>query len=587
MVVALGNRGKCAGPCRLPFELLEVSNDDENSSKDLHSDFATSKKCNLSEKIDSGYLLSTRDLCGLDYIPFFIKAGVKCLKIEGRMKSPEYVAVVTRIYRKYIDLALSNKPYIVDKNDKKELMQVFNRGMMSSGHLDNEPNKSLVFKEKPNNMGLYLGIVQKYNKQKGHITLKLKETVEIGDTVSLENEEGSYTISELMENGKNISTTHVGQTIIIGRMKGNIKPGDKIYKMSSKALSSSARESYKTENIKIDLSCTVNIKKGKPISINVKSISNLDLYKNLNINCSLDCIPIDAKNKPLDTQTVINQLSKTTNTPYGFQNISINLDDNVFLPKLSSLNELRRMAIEKVQEFAINNISRNSLENLETASSNSTSIDENNQSINKGQMLDMEKSNQEKILNSMRTLNTKSTSNYSSKTSLLLNKLNENYNYSKLNYVDSLYIPLKYFTGRKYSNILKILSEKFEIYIYLPTIIKGNYKNLIYAHLENAVQKYDIKGFVISNIGNIKLLNDLFTDLDKYFKIVANYTFNVFNYRTVLELKKLGVSRFTISPELDKETITNLCNYSYLQKELIVYGKIPVLNMNYCLLRSI
>ena len=71
------NRGKCAGPCRLPYELLENDN-----------------------VIDKGYLLSTRDLCGLDYLPDFINSGVKCLKIEGRMKSPQYVATVTRIYRK-------------------------------------------------------------------------------------------------------------------------------------------------------------------------------------------------------------------------------------------------------------------------------------------------------------------------------------------------------------------------------------------------------------------------------------------------------------------------------------------------------
>ena len=104
-----GNRGRCAGPCRLPYELLENN-----------------------KKIDSGYLLSTKDLCSLEYLPDFIKAGVNCLKIEGRMKSPEYVAIVTKIYRKYIDLALSNKPYIIDENDKKALLQVFNRGMFSS-----------------------------------------------------------------------------------------------------------------------------------------------------------------------------------------------------------------------------------------------------------------------------------------------------------------------------------------------------------------------------------------------------------------------------------------------------------------------
>lgn len=92
--------GKCAQPCRLPYELPGM---------------------------DKGYLLSTKDLCALEFLPKLIKAGVMCFKIEGRMKSPEYVATVTRIYRKYIDLALSENPYIIDKRDIEDLKQVFNR----------------------------------------------------------------------------------------------------------------------------------------------------------------------------------------------------------------------------------------------------------------------------------------------------------------------------------------------------------------------------------------------------------------------------------------------------------------------------
>lgn len=78
--------------------------------------------------IDKGYLLSPRDLCGLEYLPQLVKAGVTCLKIEGRMKTPEYVATVTRIYRKYLDLAMSKNDFKIDEKDKKDLLQVFNRG---------------------------------------------------------------------------------------------------------------------------------------------------------------------------------------------------------------------------------------------------------------------------------------------------------------------------------------------------------------------------------------------------------------------------------------------------------------------------
>lgn len=182
-----GNRGKCAQPCRLPYSLIKS----ESNS-------------NYKETLDSGYLLSTRDVCGLDFIPKLIKAGVKCFKIEGRMKTPEYVAAVTKIYRKYIDLALSGKPYIVDYADKKILMQVFNRGGFSSGHLENEYNKDLVFTEKPNNMGLLLGTVKKFNPEKGHIDISANEILSIGDTISLEKESGTYTISELMVGNSNI-----------------------------------------------------------------------------------------------------------------------------------------------------------------------------------------------------------------------------------------------------------------------------------------------------------------------------------------------------------------------------------------------
>lgn len=104
-----GNRGKCAQSCRLPYELL-----------------------NNNKRIDKGYLLSPKDLCGLDFIPDLINIGVSSLKIEGRLKNPEYVATVTRIYRKYIDLALSSKKYVIDSKDKKDLAQSFNRGGFSS-----------------------------------------------------------------------------------------------------------------------------------------------------------------------------------------------------------------------------------------------------------------------------------------------------------------------------------------------------------------------------------------------------------------------------------------------------------------------
>lgn len=570
-----GNRGKCAGPCRLPFELLE--ND---------------------KKINSGYLLSTRDLCGLDYIPKLIESGVKCFKIEGRMKNPEYVATVTRIYRKYIDLAYSNEEYIIDENDRKELLQVFNRGMSSSGHLSNSGNKDLVYKEKPNNMGLYLGKIQKYNEKKGLITIKLNEPIKIGDTISVDYEQGSYTVSELMNcNNKNITETNVGDTVIIGRMKGNIKLGNNVYKMSSKELSDLAKSSYSKEYRKVALNCNISIKEGKPIVVSVSSSSNIELYKDLFINYVSDLIPLEAKNRPLSEETIISQFSKTASTPFEFKHFNIDLDAGLFIPKLSLLNDLRRKVLALVEDYALKKIKRNNYFNLDDYNLPCNESNVNNKTEDNKLNLNCNPENIENSLNSncnyeniglTKAIKGNLVFNSNSKDfdiSVLLNILNLDYDYSKLSdNIKNVYIPLKYFTNRTFADILHILDSKFNIYIYMPTIIKSNYKNLLLSNIENTLQNYKIQGFVISNICNFKLLESLSKEFNKNFEIITNYTFNVYNNYTISELKELGAIRYTISPELDKTTINSLSICNTLDNELIVYGKTPVLNMNYCLL---
>lgn len=532
-----GNRGKCAQPCRLPYKLLENNTE-----------------------IDNGHLLSTRDLCGLDFIPNLINSGVTCLKIEGRMKSPEYVATVTRIYRKYIDLAEqcphTHSEYIVDEFDRKILLQAFNRGMSSTGHLSNTPNKNLVFKEKPNNMGLFLGKVQKYNKNKGYITVKLQEPIDIGDTISLEKETGTYNISELMVKDKNIKETFIGQTVTIGRMKGNINLGDKIYKISSKKLNLEAHESINGEHRKVPLNCEITIKHNQPMSIRItpSALNNLEIYSNLDLTYTSNILPEVAQNRPLQKEKVLAQINKTTDSIFEFDNININLDDNIFLPKISALNDLRRNILSLAYDFALSKIKR--------------------QPINCPN----------DILNSLEKQSTLKAKHKTQGISVLLNILNTNFDYSRLNGFDNIYIPLKYFLSQKYSSIIATLQEKFNIYMYMPTIIKANYRNLFFNNIEKTISTYNIKGFVISNISNLKLLKTALNTSAQNLEIIANYTLNVFNLHSVNELKDLGITRFTISPESTKEIINNLSENKILPAELIVYGNTPLMNMNYCVL---
>ena len=509
-----GNRGKCAQPCRLPYELLE----------------------NKTKKLDKGYLLSPRDLCSLDLLPQLIKSGITSLKIEGRMKNSEYVAIVTQIYRKYIDLALnSNKKFKVDLIDKKALMQVFNRGGFSHGHLENKKNQDLIFKEKPNNMGIYLGSISKYNKTKGHISCKLENNVSVGDSISFENENSKYFVSELIEKNQNIKHAFPMQNVTLGRMKGNIKIEDKIYKVIDKSISNSARESFSKENTKNQLECKLQIKKDIKIFINI-SCPNF----NTNINYTYHYIPQAAQNSAVTKDKIISQFSKTLDTEFEFTNFDIELDDNLFIP-VSILNSIRRLGIELLREKIIKTF----------------------------------KKNHKDI-----TLNHTPHSNSNSKPqiALLLNTLNTNFDYTLLKNIDKLYIPLKYFGNSKYSNILSSLSKRFNIYIYMPTIIRKNYIDTTKNILNTSLKNFKIKGIVISHLSQLKLMPKDLNSLD----IVGNYTLNIYNSYSNQVLKNLNINTSTISPELDSEGILGIGKN--IATELIVYGNIPVMNMNYCLL---
>lgn len=522
-----GNRGKCAQACRLPYELVESSSD---------------------KVIDKGYLLSPRDLCGLKFIPDLIKAGVKCFKIEGRMKTPEYVATVTKIYRKYIDLAESDEPYVIDDADIKELMQVFNRGGFSEGNLDNEPNNNYIFNEKSNNMGLLLGQISKYNPSKGLITFKTHENLSIGDTVCVQNEEHKYTVSELMLKKENIKKAKDGDVITIGRIKGNITLGDKVYKISDNEKNKKILEYINKENKKIPLSCVVTVKKGFPISMEVNSMDNTDgNYFSMSSSKSVDLTPIDSISNPISKERIIEQVNKTTDTPFEFKQITVILDDNTYIPKISAINSLRRDCLNDLINQAISRFER------------------------KDEVISFE--DYKKPLSP----NLKKKKVFYS---LQINKIYPEYDYSKLLNVDRVYVPIRYFLSKRFSDILDILKTKGTMYISLPTILKDNYRNITFHRLEEIIEKYNIKGFVITNIAG----TDNLIETDRNLEIVGNFTLNAFNTSSIDELKALGVDVVTLSPELDKESLKSLATNSSIATELMVYGRIPLMNIGYCLL---
>ena len=128
-----------------------------------------------------------------------------------------------------------------------------------------------------------------------------------------------------------------------------------------------AKESFSKEYKKTLLDAIITIKKDKPISMQITPSFQLpEIYQKMNIKVELpEAIPVEAKNRPLEAENIILQITKTNNTPYQFKNIKVNLDDGLFLPKISMLNELRRIGLQKVEEFALSNIRRQSPTNFQ------------------------------------------------------------------------------------------------------------------------------------------------------------------------------------------------------------------------------
>lgn len=481
-----GNRGKCAQPCRLPYTLIK--NDTE---------------------ISSGYLLSPKDLATIEILKDL--PNVASLKIEGRMKSPEYVATVTHTYRKYLDKVSKYEDSSVDYSDKNNLVQIFNRGGFSKGYLLGKTGRDMMCYEKPKNWGTYVGKVIAYD-EKRYITLDDVSNISIGDGIEIwnnSNDSPSTIVTEIVDNK-------------IGRIHGKINVGNKVYKTSDKRLNQIARESFSRGFVKhspIDIQ--IEIVKEKNIKIIINDFEFIS-----------DIVPQKSQNKPLTKDTILEQFSKTGNTPFAIRNLDIQLENELFLP-ISVLNGLRRNALSAYEKYLIDKMPREI---------------------------------QIKPLSKINKYVSKST-----EVSVFLNIFKQEY--SSLKNVDCFYFKFK----DAIKNIEEIEKFNGKKYVVLPTITKANYAKLIKNNI-NEISKH-VNGFVLSSIGQLEYLDNIQTEL------IANYTFNIFNTYTISTLKNLGLTKVILSPELSKPQLNALGDD--LKREIVAYGNTCVMTSEHCPIGSI
>jgi len=302
-----GNRGRCAGCCRKEYSLISM--DDKRVIKE-------------------GYLLSMKDLNTSSSIKDL--SFVDSLKIEGRMKEPNYVASVTRIYRKILDN---------EKVDLDDLNKVFNR-TYTKGFMNHENSSSITNIDKPNNNGYLIGKVVKQNKKT--IWVKLFKSLSKGDQVVIDSEdkkEISIPVLKLFdENFKEVTTSN---KIGVFTCEEKVELGSNVYKTKDAEFVESANKTLLVnEYKKLPINMEFTAKLNKPLVLKIE-------YKNYITYVKSEEIIAAALTKATTKENIENQLNKLNDTPYEIGNLIINLEDNLFIP-LKAINELRRKGIEKL-----------------------------------------------------------------------------------------------------------------------------------------------------------------------------------------------------------------------------------------------
>lgn len=305
-----GNRGRCAQPCRLPYTLKN-----QNNGVEKH-----------------GYALSPKDICTLDHIEDIINSGTSSLKIEGRMKRPEYVAGVVESYRKAIDSVYSGKAFDY-KSENKRLLQLFNREGFSKAYLFGNSGKDMMAYRYPKNTGIIIG---KANKD---ATVTLEENIAVKDGIRV-GEEG-FIVSKIIKDNKEIEGAVKGE--IVKLIPTKYKQGDILFKTADNLLLSNLAESYKSEyNRKINLTASVKFKTLEPVELST-------VFNNTSFSVQGEVVQ-QAINKPLSIEKIVENIKKSGDTPFKFDKVEFANFENGFLP-IAGINALRRALIDKIQNY--------------------------------------------------------------------------------------------------------------------------------------------------------------------------------------------------------------------------------------------
>ena len=325
-----GNRGRCAQPCRLPYKLLNKDGKDMLQGKDAGE-----------------YLLSPKDLNTLSILPQLIETGVTSYKIEGRMKRPEYVAVVVDIYRRAIDSYYAGN-YFVSDEDKANIEQIFNRDF-TTAYMLTHIGKNMMSDRRPNNRGVLVGRISKLDKANGKASIKLEKELHLEDGLEFWITVGgraAVTVTSLQENCKDVLFAKAGSVVTIPVPQG-VKLNDRVFRvLDNKLMAYAGRFFDEKQKKRIPVQAFVTAKIGEPMTITI-----VDAEGNEG-KAQTEFVAEKAQKHPLSEDVLIKQIGRMGTTEYELIALKAELGADVMVP-MSEINEARRKAIELLDEVRL------------------------------------------------------------------------------------------------------------------------------------------------------------------------------------------------------------------------------------------
>jgi len=583
-----GNRGRCAQPCRLPYDVLKEGK--SINSRDEH------------------YVLSPKDMCTLDIIPDMIEAGIFSFKIEGRMKKPEYVAGVVSIYRKYIDLYLKNgrKGYKVDQDDRNILMDLYNRGGFTNGYYGQHNGRQMISLSKPNHFGVPVGKITE--KSNGKLRIALTEAINSQDVLEIQKAPGGsdtgrgrsgsgscYEKNPNSANRKYNSSKKDLQSRSFGNDRGRAsnlqvndgsagKPeeftvknsasagssifipvynehafsiGQTVYRTRNEALLLDLRKRFIAPEVKEAISGRLMLSPGLPAELSV-SMGGTD------VTISGQVVET-ALSLPVDENKIRKQIMKTGSTPFVFSVLETDIEKHSFIP-IQALNELRRNALDTLQDVLLKNYRRKP----------ETGMDPYDFGI------------------SMAGARQALFEQESSPGGMELNAYIEQEPYFdellslpeiKNIYIDALILiegfkdSARRFADEKLSRFAKLCHQQGKgCFLVLPHIFRKDIRELFEAHAV-VINASGIDGFLIKNIEELAFLREN----GFHQTVIADHNLYSFNREAVDFWHESGISHDTAPVELNSRELKERgCNNS----ELIVYGYLPMMVSAQCVKKT-